>query len=61
MKPAHVRQIPLHAPACGDQFGGDRYRNLLRRDRTDVEANRGMNALEQRQARGLLWSVRGKW
>ncbi len=50
MKPAHMRQIPLHTPALGYQFSRDGHCNLFPRDRPDIQADGSLHTLEQQMA-----------
>ena len=61
LEPAHVRQGPLGMAADGDQLGRDGDRDFFRSDRSDVEADGCVNAVEQIRRQRLLSSVRGKW
>ena len=56
-KPAHVGKAATGVAASCDQFRGDRNRNFLGRDGADVQADRGMHALEQMRGQALLLAV----
>src|ERR1700693_1073314 len=47
MKPAHVRQGTLGMAASGNQFGGNGYGDLFRRNRSNIQSHGSMDALEQ--------------